>query len=258
MKFLISPAKKLRTEFHAGLPAATVPEFSQQAQQLHGILRQYSQHDLQQLLGISPAVAQRTLSYHNNWSVDAGAGFQSIWMFQGDVYRGLDIATIDAAGREYINSHVRILSGLYGLLRPSDGIMPYRLEMGAKMPNPAGGNLYAFWKKQLTETLLEQTAATAAIINLASIEYAKALDLQAISQQRHVINISFVEEKNAVVKTIGVYAKHARGRFVRFVAENNITSIEELQLFAMDSYSFSCERSTANTWVFLRRHPVTV
>jgi cytoplasmic iron level regulating protein YaaA (DUF328/UPF0246 family) len=173
---------------------------------------------------------------------------QALLAFKGDVYSGLDAGTFSAQDFQFAQRNLRILSGLYGVLKPLDLIQPYRLEMGTRLHTSQGKNLYKFWADKIAKTLNKDTAKT--LINLASNEYFKGIDTQALNA--NIIHIVFKERKNNTHKVIGIHAKRARGLMVRFVIKNQLTQPEKLKKFTEAGYCFNTEMSNKEQWVFTR------
>jgi cytoplasmic iron level regulating protein YaaA (DUF328/UPF0246 family) len=178
---------------------------------------------------------------------------QAVLAFKGDVYTGLDAESFSAADFKFAQSHLRILSGLYGLLRPLDLMQPYRLEMGRKVDTERGKNLYEFWGSKITEGLNRQmkNLKTSSLINLASNEYFKSVKPKELDGE--IITPEFKDWKNGQYKMMGVYAKKARGQLSRFVIQNRLTDPEALKAFNVDGYGYNEEMSSGNKWVFTRK-----
>ena len=188
-----------------------------------------------------------------SWSTpfNAGNAKQAILAFNGDVYTGLDAATLDEAGFAFAQKHLRILSGLYGVLKPLDYMQPYRLEMGTKLSNAKGNNLYDFWGDQLKASLeAEPELADKVLINLASNEYFKAVKVKQLNAR--IITPVFKDAKNGQYKIISFYAKKARGLMSRYIIDHQITEPEQIKAFDAAGYYFSDAHSTTDEWVFLR------
>ncbi|MFK7782772.1 YaaA family protein, partial [Psychroserpens sp.] len=175
---------------------------------------------------------------------------QAIYAFNGDVYRGLDAYTIDSKKINQLQDTVRILSGLYGVLKPLDLMQPYRLEMGTKFPVGKNKNLYEFWKKQVTQALNEELKDDELFLNLASNEYFKAIDTKALKVP--VINIKFQELKNGNYKTIAIFSKLARGLMARYIIDTNAKTLDDIKAFDYDNYRFTENLSSENELVFTR------
>jgi cytoplasmic iron level regulating protein YaaA (DUF328/UPF0246 family) len=187
------------------------------------------------------------------WNTDAEEARQAVMAFNGDVYAGLDARSFEPAELDYAQSHLRILSGLYGLLRPLDLIHPYRLEMGTRLPNARGKDLYAFWGETVTDALNRQIAANGAtaLVNLASEEYFRSVKPKLLSVP--VIAPVFEDWKNGKYKIISFFAKRARGMMARYAVTRGIKDPEQLKQFDLDGYAFDEERSDQRSWVFRRR-----
>jgi cytoplasmic iron level regulating protein YaaA (DUF328/UPF0246 family) len=176
---------------------------------------------------------------------------QAINAFSGEVYRGLDYKSLNAREKEISNECLYILSGLYGLLKPSDMIYPYRLEMGTKFsPNATSKNLYFFWKQKVNHFLLDSLNKEEIILNLASQEYFKVIDTSIIKNR--IISPVFKEYKNGKFTIVMMYAKHARGAMARYLIKNQLNNIDDLKSYSIDSYSFDARQSSKNEWVFVR------
>lgn len=252
---ILSPAKKL--DFKKPLPfdtPKTTIRFPDEARQLIDKLRHYSPNELMELMNISQNLANLNADrFHQwHWPYDEKEGRPAIFAFNGEAYNGLDAYSLDPDEVEKTQENLRVLSGLYGLLRPLDLILPYRLEMGTKLENEKGKDLYQFWAGKITETLNKdiQKGNHKALVNVASQEYFKAIDPEKIKVP--IITPVFKENKNGTYKIISVYAKKARGMMVRFIVQNGLTDPEDLKAFDMDGYHFNNELSRGNEFVFTR------
>ena len=252
MRIIISPAKKLHEGTALPNYPTTQPIFLSQSQQLIDILSVKDIFEIADLMKLSIKLAdlnmQRYQSWHTPFTKDNGK--QALFSFAGDVYQGLDAASLSAADIDFAQQHLRILSGLYGLLRPLDLIQPYRLEMGTKLTNPKGNNLYDFWGDSLTQLLNQELSSTDTLINLASDEYFKAIKPKVLNAS--IITPVFKENKGGTYKVVGIYAKKARGLMSRFIIQHQMTQAEDLKNFAVDGYSYNPSLSTSNNWVFSR------
>ncbi|WP_022703594.1 peroxide stress protein YaaA [Pseudorhodobacter ferrugineus] len=251
MLTVISPAKRLDDK--ATLPAgfsATAPIFRADAEVLAGVARELTASKLRKLMDISEPLAQ--LNVERFAGFDVAETRPAALFFAGDTYAGLEAKTLDADALRWAQDHLRILSGLYGVLRPLDAIKAYRLEMGSKLENPRGADLYAYWRGQVAAALNEAVAATGAraLINCASIEYFGAVNTKALTVP--VITPVFLEDKNGEAKIVSFYAKKARGAMARFIAENRLTDPEALQGFDTGGYVFDAARSALDAPVFVR------
>lgn len=255
MLFVISPAKNLDFETPAVTKAASQPQYLKQSTTLIKQLKQLSVQEVASLMSLSDKLAGLNLSRYQSWSTpfDANNAKQAMLAFNGDVYTGLDATTLDDAGFAFAQQHLRILSGLYGVLKPLDYIQPYRLEMGTKLANKAGKDLYDFWGDELTNALLAEPAFTdKVLINLASNEYFKSIKTKQLNAR--IITPIFKDAKNGQYKIISFYAKKARGLMSRYIIDHQITEPEQIKSFDTDGYYFSEAESTKDDWVFLREH----
>ena len=257
MLTLLSPAKKLNMEPPATKLPTTQPRLNADMKEIAKIAKQQSADDLKKLMHISDNLAE--LNYErfkafnlNNQSNSAKAAGLA---FDGNVYWGLSAKTMDDASLTYAQDHLRILSGLYGLLRPMDAIQPYRLEMGTKMMNPRGKSLYEFWGRILADELNQGLSghSDATIVNLASNEYFKAVDTAALN--RTVISAKFLNIKDGQAKSLMYYAKHARGAMARWIMENRVDRAEGLKDFNVDGYALDAGESSETELVFTRVQP---
>lgn len=254
MLAVISPAKTLDYKSQPPRHRATPLLFPDDAATLVDTMRHYSPDDLQALMGISERLALQNAERfsHWQWPFPEAEARAAVFAFKGDVYTGLDAYHLGDEEQAYLQRHLRILSGLYGLLRPLDAIMPYRLEMGKKVETERGEDLYAFWAdklaKQVKQGLAESGGDT--LINLASNEYFQVLKPHV--KDLNVITPVFKDWKNGKYKIISFYAKKARGLMVRYMAENQCQSPEKLKNFNLSGYTYDEPSSTGDTWVFLR------
>jgi uncharacterized protein len=255
MLLVISPAKNLDFETPAVTKTASQPRYLTQSTKLITQLKKLSVQEIASLMSLSDKLAGLNLSRFQSWSTpfNADNAKQAILAFNGDVYAGLDATTLDEAGFAFAQKHLRILSGLYGVLKPLDYIQPYRLEMGTKLANKAGKSLYDFWGDELTNALVaEPEFADKLLINLASNEYFKAIKTKQLNAR--IITPIFKDAKNGQYKIISFYAKKARGLMSRYMIDHTITEPEQIKAFDADGYYFSEAQSTENDWVFLRDH----
>lgn len=214
------------------------------------LLKAKNQDEIAQLMSISNKLAslnhERFQIFSTPFSLSNAK--QALLVFKGDVYSGIDTPSLSMADLEFAQHTLRILSGLYGVIRPLDLIQPYRLEMGTRLENTKGKNLYEFWGDEISTILNKDEAEI--IINLASNEYFKGINQQALNAK--IINIAFKELKNDTYKTIGIYAKRARGLMVNYMIKNRITDAQDLKSFDKQDYQFSASMSDDKTWVFTR------
>ena len=253
MLFLISPAKSLDYS-ETSVEEATLPRMRKNTQELVGIMQQKSAGELKELMNISDNLAILNADRYRKF----GKRFtpknskQAILAFKGDVYLGLDASDFSEEDFEYAQKHLRILSGLYGLLKPLDKIQPYRLEMGTKLVTQKGRNLYHYWDDQITNLVnkdLKQSESKV-IINLASNEYFKSIQKKNLKGELY--NLSFKDEKNGEYKIISFFAKKARGMMCRFATKNKITKPEDLKGFDYEGYVYNDALSEEKDWVFTR------
>ncbi|KAB1067370.1 peroxide stress protein YaaA [Tamlana haliotis] len=252
MKLVISPAKSL--DFESELPTKqhTEPQFLIQSERLNKLLKKKSAKSLSKLMSISDALGQLNYERNQEWGLPftTDNARPAVYAFNGDVYRGLDAYTIPEEKIENLQNTVRILSGLYGVLKPTDLIQPYRLEMGTKFPVGVKKNLYEFWKKDITKALNEELEDDELFLNLASNEYFKAVDTKALKVP--VVTANFKDFKNGEYKMISFYAKAARGLMARYVVDTNAKTIDDLKGFNYEGYGLSEEMSKENDLVFIR------
>ncbi|MCT8468189.1 peroxide stress protein YaaA [Chromohalobacter canadensis] len=260
MLSVISPAKTLDFETPPTTATYTQPEYLEQSAELIEILRDYSPQRLSELMGISDKLAGLNAARYAEWAPpfspeNAKPAAQA---FQGDVYLGLDAPSFSEQDNQEAQNRLRILSGLYGLLRPLDLIQPYRLEMGTKLANPAGKDLYAFWRERLTKDLSRavEESGSPVLVNLASNEYFKAIDGKGLTCR--VITPVFKDEKNGQFKIISFYAKKARGLMAAWMIRQRVDDPEDLKRFDVGGYRFNSGLSDGDTWVFTRRESETV
>jgi len=253
MLIVLSPAKSLDLESPLTTKQHTTPEFIAQASSLITVLRDYSPAQIGELMHLSDALSVLNVGRYAHWERDHADARPAIMSFNGDVYTGFDAPSLDAKGLKYAQRHVRILSGLYGLLRPLDQMHPYRLEMGTRLANPGGKDLYAFWGATITEALNRQLTETGstALVNLASTEYFKSVKPKLLDAP--VIEPVFQDWKNGQYKIISFFAKRARGMMARYATDHGITEPEQLKEFDIDGYSHDASASSGNSWVFRRR-----
>tara|TARA_B110000263_G_C15201426_1_gene460837 strand:- start:264 stop:1007 length:744 start_codon:yes stop_codon:yes gene_type:complete len=238
MKIIISPAKKLNIE-NGAVNKQMQFNFTKEASVLINILQNKSVKDIKQLMSLSDNLATLNWQRYQQWAFSNLKTYHAILMFNGDVYQGLKAATFNKEQMHFANKNLRILSGLYGLLKPLDRILPYRLEMGTKLNNSIGDNLYKFWGDKLNKAILSDMNKDEVLINLASNEYSKALQLHKATVK--VITPIFKDYKNGKLKVISFFAKKARGEMVNFIIKNKIVRADDLKLFTNEGYAFSEE-----------------
>ncbi len=257
MLILLSPAKTLDESPVTPPHPATQPALLGEATKLVRTARNLSLKKLRALMSISESLAKtnrdRFQAFETPLTPDNA--LPAGWMFRGDVYRGLDIDSLDSGDVAFAQEHVAILSGLYGILRPLDLVKPYRLEMGSALKTRRGGNLYAFWGDRITKQIREMTAAhePRVIVNCASQEYFRAVKVRALKQR--VVTPVFREDRNGKEITVSFTAKRSRGVMTRWIVRNRITDPDRLHEFSEMGYVFQADRSTDDTLLFVRPGP---
>lgn len=258
MLILLSPAKKLLEISKPYAANTSKPIFMDKTCILVKLMQTKSVDEIAALMDLSKDLAELNYHRYQIFHLDDNASFHSypaLFLFQGDVYQGLQAKNWDQKAIQYSQDHLRILSGLYGLLNPLDAIQPYRLEMGVRLENPAGKNLYDFWQHMITHTLNQQLAVqeNPLLINLASVEYFKAVDEKKLNYP--VITINFYEKKNGQLKMIGIHAKKARGAMARFLMQNQFDDLARLKEFNDLGYQFHESTSSERHFDFVRGSP---
>ncbi|RLJ62559.1 hypothetical protein CLV86_2166 [Lacinutrix venerupis] len=252
MKLVLSPAKSL--DFESKLPTEnyTEAQFLNQSEKISKILKKKSAKGISELMHVSDALGQLNYERNQDWQLPFTTenARQAAYAFSGDVYKGLDAYTISKDKIDVLQEKVRILSGLYGILKPLDLIQPYRLEMGTKLPIGTKKNLYEFWKKDVVKALNEELQDDEVFVNLASKEYFKAIDVKALKVP--VVTVDFKEFKNGKYKIVAFYAKLARGLMARYIVDTNAKTIDDLKGFKTEGYGLSDELSSKNHLVFTR------
>ncbi len=252
MLIILSPSKTL--DFDKPTTGDfTTPDFLDDSQKLISSLRKLSHEEISSLMELSHKLTELNFGRYRNFSTPftKDNARQAIFAFKGDVYEGLDIDKFSAADVQYADKHLRILSGLYGFLRPLDLIQPYRLEMSIKLKNPKGKNLYEFWDNKITDKLNDALAASGKIlVNLASNEYYKAVKPKLIKGE--IITPEFKEYKNGTYKMVALFAKRARGLMAAYIIKNRVEDIAGLNGFNLDGYKYNPKLSTAAKPVFTR------
>lgn len=255
MLMLISPAKSLDYDRAVPRLETAQPQFMAQAAELVELLKSYTPAQLSALMDISDELAHLNADRFASWSMEPTeqVARPSLFAFAGDVYDGLDAHSLKTRHWKYLQEHLRILSGLYGLLKPQDMLQAYRLEMGTRLETPRGRNLYEFWGDRLLETLKAtiETKGWNCVVNLASEEYARAARLKGMPCR--VVTPVFEDWKSGKYKVISFFAKRARGAMVRFAAMNAVRKPEQLKSFDLDGYAYCEEASGPDQWVYRRR-----
>jgi len=255
MLFLLSPAKSLDYETPVGPHPHTAPLFVQQSQALIAVLREQSPLQIAELMSLSDKLAALNVARYQAWSSRATVknARQAVLAFDGDVYGGLDARKLGADDLAWAQEHLCILSGLYGVLRPLDLMQPYRLEMGTRLANPQGKDLYDFWGTQISDYLNKRLRADVSpvVVNLASQEYFKSVDRRALKAP--VVDCVFEDYKGGQYKIISFHAKRARGLMARFAIERRLVQPEQLRDFDAEGYAFDAAGSTPQRYLFRRR-----
>ena len=251
MKIFLSPAKTLDFENAPAVSKPTAPLFSSKAALINKELRKYSSRQLQKLQNISSQLAELNVERNAKWEPRPTSGTRAaLYVFQGDVYQGMQAAEWSPEDVAFAERHLRILSGLYGILRPNDQILPYRLEMGTQLPVNGTANLHQFWKDILQEHVEKKWDKNELMVNLASKEYFRAISQLNLAQP--VLNFTFKDYSKGQYKVIPYYAKIARGLMARYIVQNRLETREEFQSFSTNGYYFSNQQSTTDELVFLR------
>ena len=255
MLIVVSPAKTLDYESDTPVQLFSKPDHLKQSRLLINRLRDFSALDLAELQHVSSNIAELNFERNHDWKTPftLNNSRQAVFAFKGDVYTGLDAYNLTERNLEFAQQHLRILSGLYGLLRPLDLMRPYRLEMGTKLQTEEGTNLYQFWDMLITQALNKQLKLIKSdtLINLASNEYFKSVKVKNL--KANVITPVFKDYKNGEYKTIGFFAKKARGLMSRYIIQNELTEAENLKHFTTDGYIYKPAMSDEKTWVFTRK-----
>lgn len=255
MLIVISPAKTLDFDTPSTTDSYTQPALIKHSEKLVDVMTTKSPHDLQTMMGISEALANLNVERFHNWSrpFKPSNAKQALLAFKGDVYLGLEANTFTAKQLAYAQDHLRILSGLYGVLRPLDLIQAYRLEMGVKLPTDSANNLYQFWDSLITKDIRKQLNAidSNVLINLASNEYFKSIKTKELDAQ--IVTPVFKDWKNGQYKMISFFAKKARGTMSAWLLKNKVKTLNKLTKFNVDGYAYNAEASTPDKPVFLRR-----
>ena len=254
MLMVISPAKTLDYDTPPVIEQSTQPRFVEHSVELIEVLREKSPQDIAKLMSLSDKLASLNVARYGSWERESTPqnAKQALLAFKGDVYTGLNAEDFSTDDFAFAQQHLRMLSGLYGLLRPLDLMQPYRLEMGTKLVNPRGKDLYTFWGERISQWLNEDLEAQGdqVLLNLASQEYFGAVKPKALTAR--VIDTVFKDQKNGQYKIISFYAKKARGLMARYVIKERLQDPEGLKDFNLDGYRFDAASSSENQLVFLR------
>ncbi|MBL7055786.1 peroxide stress protein YaaA [Candidatus Woesearchaeota archaeon] len=250
MIITLSPAKTLNYQTKVPFDNFSIPEFLKDSKELIDILKKKNEKDISNLMNVSSSIAKLNYERYQKWQIHftKNNARQAIFTFNGAVYKGLNFSEYNKQDFERMQKNIRILSGLYGILKPLDLMQPYRLEMGTKLENKKGKNLYEFWKETITKKINEECDDI--LINLASKEYSDTIDTKKLKCE--VIDIVFKDYKNGKYRIIGVNAKRARGLFANFIIKNNIKDVKDLTKFKEMNYKYDKNSSTNSELIFLR------
>ncbi|PKP18173.1 MAG: peroxide stress protein YaaA [Bacteroidetes bacterium HGW-Bacteroidetes-21] len=254
MMLVLSPSKTMDFSRTSVMKNYTIPSFLKESQELIDILKQISVTDLMKLMKLSSSLAELNHERHQSWRVPfpEEKSRPAIFAFKGDVYEGLRAENFTVSDLEFSMKHLRILSGLYGLLRPLDLMMPYRLEMNTNLKNSQGKNLYKFWGDKITDEINKSMKEQGIhyLVNLASTEYFKAINQKLINVP--VVSPVFIEKDHGRNTIVGIHTKKARGMMTHYIISNRITDAEDIKSFDRDGYQFDPKNSTELTWFFSR------
>jgi cytoplasmic iron level regulating protein YaaA (DUF328/UPF0246 family) len=255
MIVLLSPAKIQNFNKQVATSKFSIPEFLDQASELVGLMRQLSQQEITRLLEVNVQLTRLNLDRYISWQLpfNQDNAKQAVFVFDGEVYRGLNAFTLSPDEIDYMQNHLRLFSGLYGVLKPLDLMQPYRLDVSSKLHNNAGKDLYPYWRKIVTDSIakaLQLSGEPQLLLNLASSEYAKVVDLK--NSKMRMINVEFFEYQDDRLKQVVVYTKKARGMMTRYVIQNRIDNEEDLKGFNDGGYWFNEQLSSKNKLVFVR------
>lgn len=252
MLMVVSPAKTLDYETDLPIQEFTQPDFLADSQELIDQLKDLTPADVASLMGLSDKLSDLNVGRFAHWKqpFTQDNARPAVYAFKGDVYTGLDAYSFSKKDMKFAQKHFRMLSGLYGLLKPLDLMQPYRLEMGTKFKNLRGVNLYEFWGDAITQKLNEDLKQGEVLLNLASNEYFKSVNKKALNGE--IITPVFKDQKNGQYKIISFYAKKARGLMAAYVIKNQINNVEDIKQFDTAGYRFEASMSKSKEWVFIR------
>lgn len=254
MIYIVSPAKSLDFKTPSRVTSDRLPNFIDNSKIIMKELKKLSPEKISSLMKISDKLGELNFYRYQAFDTSLEKTKEAIYAFIGEVYRGLDVGTLTEDDVLYADKHLRTLSGLYGIIKPLDRIKEYRLEMGTKLVNPKGKDLYEFWGENIHNALVKELSQqdSKVLVNLASEEYSKAVKLKKIKEKYKVVTPIFKDYKNGSYKIITIYAKKARGLMARFLIENRIENIEDMKNFESDGYKFSEEKSYEDYLVFIK------
>jgi len=252
MKFLISPAKTLDLTSKPSLDKFSYPSLLEESEQLIDAIKPCTPVDIASMMKLSDKLATLNVSRYHEWQKEhtPNNSRPAIYTFMGDVYTGLDAYTLNESEMDYAQNNLRILSGLYGLLKPLDLMQAYRLEMGTRLANPKGSNLYQFWGDTIVDKINEELEEGELLVNLASNEYFKAVNKKKLTVP--LISPNFLDEKNGQFKVISFYAKKARGLMARYLIENQCQTLDDIKAFDIAGYRYDPSQSSKDAPVFIR------
>ncbi|MGB3452458.1 MAG: peroxide stress protein YaaA [Moheibacter sp.] len=252
MKILLSPAKLMSLESNGKWNSSGKPKFIDRSEMIMKKLRKLKTAELEDLMSISNELAEMNRERNLKWNPKPRSkdSLQAVLAFQGEAFRGLNPAVLDEKAQKWLDDHLMILSGLYGILSPKDRIMLYRLEMGSRFGVENSKNLYGFWKETLTDYVNSKLKKDEILLNLASVEYSKTIDDKKLKSPK--IDVKFLDFKNGKLKSIMAYFKNARGSMCRYCAENEVSNLDQLKLFNEDRYAYDEKLSSEHELVFVR------
>lgn len=253
MLILLSPAKTMTGTSKTKAPAATAPAFQAEANEIALNMAQYAKDELEKQLKLSPKLAVESYNRYQEFHSPESRPLQAILAYTGVVFKHIDPTDFTTEDFLFAQDHVRFVSICYGLLRPLDGIKPYRMEYDIRLPELGGGNMYAYWREKQTDYLIHEVKQAGGILfNLASMDVQPAFDWKKVEEAVRVITPDFKVVKNGKAKTIVIYAKMARGQMTRHIIKNRITNPEVLKNFSWEGYHYIEEESDRNHWSFLQ------
>lgn len=249
---IISPAKTIKLDRKISSNIDSSPIFKKESEELSHILKAYSPEDISELMKISTKLSELNFFRYQSLGLESNNKEKALIAFWGDVYKSLNINDFNENDFNFSQKHLRILSGLYGILKPMDAIEPYRLEMGIPLKTDKGNNLYEFWDDKITKSVNTELDSheEKVLLNIASEEYSKVIDFKKINHR--VVNVFFKEFRKGKYQIVSIYAKKARGSMARYVIKNSIDRIEKIKDFNDDGYEFNLELSDFNNFVFTR------
>lgn len=255
MLALLSPAKRLNFDSPDSNQLGSYPLFSEQAYELAKVLEQFGLHELRRLIPISDKLLELNIERYKSFKLkpEDSSLRKAMYAFSGDTYVGLDSSSFSDEDTAFANESLRIISGLYGLLKPTDLIQPYRLEMGTKLKNRKGTNLYDFWKESVTQEVNRVISShkEKLLINLASKEYFSVVDQNSLDIP--ILNVEFLEEKDGVTKAVSFFSKKARGAMANFIVKNKIENVDQIKTFNLRGYKFHEDLSSECKFVYFRK-----